>query len=452
MEKAQIVIKSPYPPQKKFMESEARYTAYGGARGGGKSEAVRTKAILLALKYKGAQILIVRRTYSELRENHIIPLQSQIPRKVARYKAGDKSFDFIGGSRIVLGYCDREQDVLRYQGQAYDAIFIDEATHLTYYQYQCFTECLRPSGLVRGYMRVRMYLTCNPGGVGHAWVKRLFIDRDYKDGESAADYGFIPARVQDNKFLIASDPKYVETLQKLPPDRRRAMLDGDWDVYTGQYLPEFRRDVHVCEPFKIPEHWPRYRAIDYGLDMLACYTAAVDERGVIYIVREIYESDLIVSAAAKRIKESAGEDVITTFAPPDMASRQKDTGASMAELFTQSGVPLTIVSGGRVEGWLVLKERLKKERHERTGEEIVKLQIFSTCTNLIRCLPQLQHDERNFDDVAKTPHEITHAPDAIRYLLMGRPAAAEYHVQSMEDMLPPELRTGDVTGEYIKWI
>lgn len=447
-----VKLKKPYPPQVRFMKSEKRFTAYGGARGGGKSEAVRTKAILLALKYPGAQILILRRTYPELRENHVVPLMRQIPKAIAPYKSSDKAFEFVNGSRIVLGYCDREQDVLRYQGQAYDAIFVDEATHLTEFQFKCLTECLRPSGLVKGEMRVRMYLTCNPGGVGHMWVKRLFVDRNYKQDENPEDYEFIPAKIYDNKFLLKNDPKYLETLKSLPEDRRRAMLDGDWDVYTGQYFPEFRRDVHVCEPFVIPKHWPVYRSFDYGLDMLACHWSAVDERGTSYVFREFCESGLIVSRAAAKIKELTAEPIVATFAPADMQNRQKDTGESLMELFNKNGVPLTIVSGGRVSGWLALKEYLNVKENAQAGGSQVNLKIFKNCTELIRCLPQLQRDDRNVNDVATEPHEITHAPDSIRYYIMGRPRKAEYQTTTFEEQLPPELRTESSDyGEYIVW-
>ena len=189
-----IKIPKPYPKQIEFYKAKTRYIAYGGARGGGKSHAARTKTVLLALRYPGLQILLLRRTLPELRENHTIPLLRMLS-GVARYKEQSKEFVFENGSRIVLGYCAAERDVLQYQGQAYDVIFMEEATQFTEFQFQALTECNRSSGLCREAFSPRMYFTCNPGGVGHEWVKRLFITRDYRRSERAEDYTFIPAKV-----------------------------------------------------------------------------------------------------------------------------------------------------------------------------------------------------------------------------------------------------------------
>ncbi len=189
------------PKQKAFFLADTRFIAYGGARGGGKSWAVRQKAALMALRYPGIRILILRRTFPELRENHILPLLAQL-QGVAAYKETDKAFTFPKGSRIRFGYCDREADVLQYQGQEYDVIFMDEATHFTEFQFTTLTACLRGAND----FPKRFYLTCNPGGVGHHWVKRLFVDRNYKNSENPEDYTFIQARVYDNKQLMDNHP------------------------------------------------------------------------------------------------------------------------------------------------------------------------------------------------------------------------------------------------------
>lgn len=245
-------------PQEKFLKAKTRFVAYGGARGGGKSWAVRKKALLLALNYSGIKILIMRRTYAELKENHILPLLGEIA-GIGTYKDTDKAINMINGSRIKFGYCDNETDVLQYQGQEYDIIFIDEATHLTEFQYSTITACLRGANK----FPKRMYLTCNPGGVGHSWVKRLFIDKNYREGENPKDYTFIPAKVYDNKVLMENDPGYVNMLKALPEEKRKAWLDGDWNVYAGQYFTEFKRDLHIKEAFTLPAHWRRYRTLDY---------------------------------------------------------------------------------------------------------------------------------------------------------------------------------------------
>ena len=404
----------PNPKQLDFFRARAKHIAYGGARGGGKSWAMRTKLIMLAERYPGIQILLLRRTLPELRENHIIPMMQTLAGH-ATYNQQDKVFRFPNGSRIVCGYCAAEADALQYQGQSYDAIGMEEATQFTEQQMIWITSASRPT--IDGF-RARVYYTCNPGGVGHMWVKRLFIDRQYRAEERPEDYVMIKARVQDNYVLMQRDPDYIRILQNMPEDMRRAHLDGDWDVFAGQFFPEFRREIHTVEPLPIPDHWQRYRALDYGLDRLACLWAAFDELGNAYIYRELCESNLIVSEAAKRIT-SHGDRVRATYAPADLWGRQKDSGLSMAELFAKNGVPLAKVRNARVDGWANLKEWI----NPAGGSP--KLHIFSTCQELISCLPQLQHDEHDPCDVATQPHNITHAPDALRYLMDGRPRPAQ---------------------------
>lgn len=424
-----LSIPKPYPKQIEFFKAREKYVAYGGARGGGKSWAARIKAVLLALNNPGIQILLLRRTLNELRENHTTPLQKLLrtkqPDRVANYKDQEKVFEFENTSRIKLGYCDNENDVLQYQGQAYDVIFMEEATQFTEFQFQCLTESNRSSGLCLSPFRPRMYFTCNPGGVGHGWVKRLFIDKDYQGKERPEDYRFIQSLVYENEYLMENDPDYVRTLENLPEDRRKAMLYGDWDIFEGQYFGEFRRDIHVIEPFEIPETWDRYISFDYGLDMFAVLFHAVDTQGNDYVYKEIHESNLIISDAAKKLKEHKEyKNARYIYAPPDLWNRRNDTGKSAAEIFYENGIELTKCSADRVDGWYSVKEWIKPytTQDEQTGEEIKtsNLKIFSNCLNLIRCLPAVQHDDKNPNDVATEPHELTHITDALRYFCVSK--------------------------------
>lgn len=403
--------------QRAFFLARERYVAYGGARGGGKSWAVRMKAAMLAVAYGGIKLLIVRRTLPELESNHIQPMRDMLPG--VKWNEQKKRMTFANGSVIRFGYCDTEGDVRQYQGQEYDCIFLDEATQLTEYQYQTFKGCLRG---VNDFPK-RLYLTCNPGGVGHAWVKRLFIDRNYREGERAEDYRFIPAGVRDNAALMEKDPDYIRRLESLPYELREAWLNGNWDVMAGQYFSEWDRAVHVCDPFVIPEHWRRYVTMDYGTDMLAAYVIAVDEEGGCWVTREAYEGKdlgeghegLIISEAAERVKELAGdEDIYLWLAPPDLWGTQRETGRTTAEIFAEKGVYLTKAGNDRVSGWLALHELLRVGE-DRSGRKSARLRIFGTCPNLIRTLPLLQYDEHRVNDVSNQPHEITHAPDALRY-------------------------------------
>jgi phage terminase large subunit len=398
-----LQLYKPTPKQEEFLRAKTKYVAYGGSRGGGKSYAVRLKATLMALKYTGIKMLLLRRTYPELLENHMRIMALDLA-QVAKYKDSDKTLNFVNGSRINFGYCDSDADLARYQGQEYDVIFMDEATQFSEYQFQVLRACLRG---VNDFPK-RFYLTCNPGGPGHEWVKRLFIDRVYRDGENPDDYTFIRSTVYDNAPLMRQNPGYVEQLQSLSDDLRRAWLEGDWDLYAGQYFTEFRREIHVIEPFEVPSWWRIYRAFDYGLDMLACLWAAFDDSGNCYIIRELCEPDLIVSEAAKRIKEMSPEPVYETLAPPDLWNRQKDTGRSMWELFEDNGVKLTRADANRVQGWINVKEWLKPVPSPDGDGMTARLKIFSNCAELIRCLPALQRDAKNPTDCATVPHEITH--------------------------------------------
>lgn len=403
--------------QKLFFKARRRFIAYGGARGGGKTWAVRTKAMLLSCRYDGIKILIVRRSFQELRDNHILPLQMEL-RDLARWKEQEKRFIFPNGSYIRFGYCSAERDVLQYQGQEYDIIFIDEATQLTEFQFQTFKGCLRGAND----FPKRMYLTCNPGGVGHAWVKRLFIDRQYVEGERPEDYEFIQAKVTDNPVLMKKDPEYINMLRSLPYELREAWLNGSWDIFAGQYFSEWNRDVHVVEPFVIPAWWRRYITIDYGLDMLAAYLIVVDDHDMAYVVQEVYKGrdlgegakGLIVSEAAAEVKALAGNgDIAAYLAPPDLWNARQETGKSVADIFAESGIYLTQSSNDRIDGWMAMHERLHVFEDEQ-GVQVAKLRIFPQCINLIRTLPQLRYDDKRINDVATEPHELTHGPDAIR--------------------------------------
>ena len=424
-----LKLDTPYPKQVEFFEAKSTYVAYGGARGGGKSWAARTKAILLALCNPGIQILFLRRTLNELRENHSVVLQKILrckqPDKIAIYKDQEKVFLFPNEARLKLGYCDNEDDVLQYQGQAYDVIFMEEATQFTEYQFQCLTESNRSSGMCVTDFKPRMYFTCNPGGVGHTWVKRLFIDRNYRNSENPKDYTFIQSLVYENKYLMEHDPGYIQKLENLPEDRKQAMLYGNWDVFSGQYFNEFDRNIHVIEPFKIPDNWDRYISLDYGLDKFAVLFFAIDTQGKAYVYNEIHKKNLIVSEAVQMLKSyMRGYKYKAIYAPPDLWNRNRDTGKSTAEMFFEAGIELSKAGNNREQGWLAVKERLKiiNRRHEQTGE-LVKysdIVIFKNCLKLIEYLPQIQHDAKNPNDCANEPHELTHICDALRYFCVSR--------------------------------
>lgn len=402
-------------PQREFFASRCKYTAYGGARGGGKTWASSRKAIGGALRWPGIKILMIRREYDDMRNSLIEPMLAILPQEIATYNGTLNIIYFVNGSTIKFGNMPGYGAAVagKYQGQEYDWIFMEEATQFTEQEFRGLGACLRGVNKIPK----RFYLTCNPGGVGHHWVKRLFVSREFRDGENPDDYCFIKATVEDNKDLMESSPDYVQALDLLPEDIRNAHRYGDWDALAGTYFSEFRPELHTCKPFRIPDEWPRYRAFDYGLDMFACLWIAVDFSGRCYVYREYCESDLVVSDAARVMRACTPpeERVSFTIAPPDMWNRQKDSGKNMAELFMQNGIGLLKASNSRIQGWLALKELMKLRKDGKPG-----LIIFSDCKSLIEFLPALQHDTKNPSDCAKEPHEITHAPDALRYFAVMR--------------------------------
>lgn len=394
-------------PQWKFFQSKAKYTCYGGARGGGKSWALIRKAALLAFSYASIQILIIRREYDQLENPIIQPMLAMLPAGTFSYNKTDHTLTFANKSVIRFSNMpDYNATVTgKFQGWNIDILIIDEATQLTETEFRGLVAIVRGNnGLPK-----RVYLTCNPGGIGHFWVKRLFVDRDFRGSENPDDYVFIPATVEDNKDI---NKDYLDQLDLLPEDIRKAHRYGDWNALSGVYFGEFTDGLHTCKPFPIPKHWKRYRAMDYGLDMHACLWIAQNEQGRCFVYRQFMESDSSPSEAARRQLELTrpDENITYTIAPPDMWSRGRDTGKTQAAMFAEHGVDLMRADNDRVNGWMAVKEMLKIQEDGKPG-----LIIFDTCANLIDCLKCLQHDKTHVNDVAKNPHELTHSPDALRY-------------------------------------
>jgi phage terminase large subunit len=397
-------------PQKGYFGCRAKYIMFGGARGGGKSWCTQRKTVGGCLRYPGIKILVVRRRYEDLENSVIEPILNLVPESVATYNSTQHLLTFYNGSYIKFGNMESYGAATggKYQGQEYDWIFIEEATQFTEQEFRGLAACMRGSTPVPK----RCYMTANPGGIGHQWVKRLFINRDFTDNENPEDYAFFKATVEDNVDLLKASPDYINQLDLLPEDIRRAHRYGDWDALSGGYFPEFKIKTHVVNDFPINPAWAKYRAFDYGLDMFACLWIAVDFQGRCYVYREFAESKLIVSEAARcaLAVTPPNERIEYTIAPPDMWSTMKDTGKTMAQVFLESGLGLVRANNSRVQGWLALKELLKPMEDGRPG-----LLVFKSCKGLIDDIMAIQHDEKNPSDCAKQPHDLTHRPDALRY-------------------------------------
>lgn len=426
--------------QEAFVVATADEVLYGGAAGGGKSFGQFIDSVIYALEYAGSRQIIFRRTLPELEQSIITYFIGFLPKNVFKYNASKHFGTFENGSIIYFGFIDNEKDVYRYQGAEYDVIRFDELTHFSESVYLYMRSRLRGT---KPFPR-SMKSSTNPGGIGHTWVKQYFIDpmppnqkTEFfnKDGESLGTRVFLPSKVQDNAFLMKSDPGYIKRLKMLPEREKKALLYGEWDLFDGQYFDNFDRTIHVCPPVftfdKIPNDWEFYISIDYGLDMLAGLLMGVAPGGKYYAIREFYDGmqhpdgdhkGLIASEAAKKILElGKGFSVRRIFAPPDLWGRSKDTGKSIAEIFAENGVQLCRIKSDRVSGWMELKELLQPFEDEQ-GTKTARLKIFENCRHLIRTLPALAVDDHKPNDCATEPHELTHAPDALRYFFAGRPS------------------------------
>ncbi len=425
--------------QKRFMDAAADEVLFGGAAGGGKSYGQLADALVYALRYPKSRQLILRRTFPELEHSIIFTSLQFYPKRVGKYSGSKHMWEFLNGSLIEFGYCAAEKDVLRYQGAEYDVVRFDELTHFTEEQYTYLLSRIRG---VNPYPK-QMKSSTNPGGIGHGWVKRRFIDgqkpgEEFTDGKTGATRVFIPSFVQDNVFLMRADEGYQKRLEQLPEAERKALLYGQWDIFDGQVFTEWqnnpqgyrtRRYSHVIEPFAIPKHWRRFRTFDFGYSKpFAVSWFALDEDGRAYNYRELYgctgTPDTGVRWTAQRIakeireiEEREDKDcTIAGFADPAIWNATGSGEGSIAEMMERQGVYFEKGKNDRLAGKMQVHYRLAFDE-----EGLPMLYVFDTCRNMIRTLPQLRYDSVNPEDVDTRQED--HLYDALKYFLMSDPIA-----------------------------
>ena len=431
MGKITLSIPSPSQRQIEFLRDRHRYVAFGGARGGGKSYAVRIKAALMCLNYPGIRVMIVRRTYPELRQNHIIPMKALLG-EAASFKESTKDMTFLSGSVISFRYCRSVADLDKFQGTECDVLFIDEATQFTEEMYDRLKACVRG---VNGFPK-RIYLTCNPGGRGHGWVKRLFIDKAMNRGESKDDYSFIQSLVTDNKALLKSDPDYVKKLESLPEKLRRAWLFGDWNVFDGQFFEEFtddpdhytdRRNTHVIAPFEIPADWTIYRSFDFGYSKpFSCDWWAIDYEGRAYLILQLYgctgspnegvkwDPDRIFREIHRIEKEHRWLRNKSILGVADPSIWDASRGDAIIEAADRNFVHFQPGDNKRIPGWMQCHYRLS------FGDDgYPMVYFFNTCRDAVRTLPLLSYSEHSPEDLDTDGED--HFADSFRYFCMCRP-------------------------------
>lgn len=439
--------------QKKFMDAEADEVLFGGAAGGGKSYGQLADALVYALKYKGSRQLILRKTYPELEHSLILVSLGFYPKEVCKYTAGNRKWNFLNGSVIEFGYCAAQTDVLRYQGAEYDVVRFDELTHFTEEQYTYLISRVRG---VNPYPKMVKSST-NPGGVGHNWVKRRFIDgfepnKVHKDKETGASRLFIPSYVNDNVFLMQADGEYINRLKQLPEKERKALLYGEWDIFDGQVFSEWRnaatgkktrRWSHVIKPFDVPKEWRRFRAFDFGYAKpFAVSWYAVDEDGRAYNYRELYgctgEPDVGIKWTAQRIADEIkrienSEDAglhITGIADPAIWNNTGSEEGSIADMMERRGVYFEKGNHNRLAGKMQVHYRLAFD-----DEGLPMIYFFENCKNIIRTLPQLGYDPSRPEDVDTSQED--HLYDALKYFLMTNPIGARQNSEPTQKEYSP---------------
>lgn len=440
VEKAQEIIFQPNPgPQTEFLSAPEREVLYGGSAGGGKTFAMVADPVR-GFNFEGQRSLLLRRTTEELRE--ILSVTKELyPKAIpgAKFLERDKTWVFPSGATLWLSYLDRDDDVMRYQGQAFQWIGFDEITQWhTPYPWDYMRSRLRGDKGNGLYMRS----TSNPGGPGHQWVKKMFVDPapwgesfwatdintgktltwpkgHSREGEPLFKRRFIPAKLFDNPYL-ASDGMYEANLLSLPEHQRRQLLEGDWDINEGAAFPEFNRSIHVIEPFEIPANWPKFRACDYGYGShtgVVWFAVAPDEQLIVY--RELYVSKVLAADLAEMILEAEeGEKIRYGVLDSSLWHRRGDTGPSLAEVMILKGCrwrPSDRSAGSRVAGKNELHRRLQVDEFTQQP----RIVFFNTCTNTINQLPSIPLDKNNPEDVDTKAED--HLYDALRYGIMTRP-------------------------------
>lgn len=406
-----------------FWNTKKRYRVVKGGRGSKKSTTAAMWFIYNLMKYPQANLLCVRKTGNTHKDSTFAELKKACKRfdVLDKWKFTENPLEakyLSTGQKILFRGFD---DPLKLTSITVETGVLCWVWWEEVYEIDDEEEFNTLDESIRGEMPEGLWkqhtLTFNPWVNSH-WTKKRFFDNvDPEAFTSTTTY-------KCNEWLDDADRKLIEDLEFTNPERYKVVGLGEYGIPGGTYFDEFRTDVHVIEPFIIPSEWKRYTTKDYGLDMLANFWIAVDTHNKAYVYKELYESNLIVSKATKKIQEVNGEDIIyQKFAPPDLWNRQSQTGKSTAELFGDGGEWLDKANNDRVQGWYNVKEWLDPYEDEK-GIMTASLVIFKNCVNLIRTLPQVQRDEIDPNDVATEPHELTHAPDAIRYFVAGRPCPA----------------------------
>ena len=435
---SEVVFQANPGPQEEFLSAGERDVLYGGAAGGGKSFALLAEPLRYChnANHRG---LLLRRTLDELTE--LIDKSRQLYTKAfpgAKFRESKSPWHFPSGATIWFTYLDRDKDVTRFQGQAFNWIGIDEITQYpTPYVWDYLRSRLRATDPE---LQEHLYMRCtaNPGGVGGWWVKKMYIEGTpenkafpafdidtrktfvwpsghEKAGQPLFFRKFVPARLTDNPHLMA-DGQYEAMLRSLPDVERKRLLEGDWDVAEGAAFPEFSRTKHVVEPFDLPTNWPRIRAADYGYSAPSCVLwGAIDWDNNIWVYRELYAKHLTAEQLADRILEAEQIDPLPHYTVLDSSCWNKTGfGPSIAEVMMRQGVRWTPSDRNRIQGKMEIHRRLADDPYTKEP----RVRFFSTCQNIVKQVAGIPLSKTNSEDVDTKAED--HAYDALRYMMMTR--------------------------------
>lgn len=424
--------------QEEFINASEDEVFYGGAVGGGKSLAILVFSLLRRQRIPNSHGLILRRTYPELEMSHIRTSKQLLAGNGAKYLEQHKRWEFPNGSILQFGYAERYDDLMRYKSAEFEDICLDEASDFTEDEYMFLQSRLRTT---KQGVRCVMRLGSNPGGQGHVWLKRRFVDvarTRYIDPETGLTRRFIPATLDDNPYIDRAS--YERRLAAMPDDLRRMFRHGDWNVFSGQAFDMFRHEIHVVEPFEVPGWWRRWLANDPGYaDHFAWYWLAADQDGNVYVYREHTNAEgerIPYSEQARQVVELTGDERIDfVVTGMDAFNQHPETGKSIIDYYREGGMTwgfLQPVHGpqSRKLRAATLHEYLKPYLDENTSRQVARLRIFSTCTKLVETLPILAADRNDPEAVAKS--SIDHWYDALSYGLCA------HHAEQSKEPSPPE--------------
>ena len=428
------------PRQMAFLERQEDEVLFGGARGGGKTDALVAYMVLRASKYPKSTHLILRREWVDLvKAGGAVSRLQEFVGSQWSWHGQYRRFTAPNGSTIEFGHCKEEEDRRQYQGAQYHTVGFEEATQFSDTQYYSITGSLRSSRID---VPTRIRLTGNPGGVGHGWVKKRFIDPfpagnvTITEKDTGLTISFIPSKVFDNRALTEADPRYIARLKALPSSLRDAWLNGSWDVFEGQVFTEFDPSIHVLDPVSIPSHWRRIIALDYGFNAPFCalWMAQDPDTYEVLVYRELYNTGQRDRVQAQSIIKAMGpkerNQISMVIADPSMWARKGENEVSPADIYIKEGLSLVPAKNSRLHGKMRVHEFLAPEPRPL-------LRIFTPCVNLIRTLPTLVYDDKRVEDVNTRTED--HAYDALRYGLMAlsRRPLGSFQMRMTEDLGDP---------------